>query len=101
MTAYVPGLNERDLNKLITSLQQLAAGRSNAYGTVTCSTGTTTTITDANCAVASKIKLTPTTANAALAVTNVYVSAKANGSFTLTHGSTTSTDRTFDYAIQG
>lgn len=101
MTAFVPGSGDKDLKNYALSLQQLAAGRSNAVGTVTCSTGTSTTVTDANCSPDSKINLSPTTANAAAALTNVYVSAKAAGSFTLTHGSTTSNDRTFDYSIQG
>jgi len=32
MTAYVPSVNETDPKKIILSLQQLAAGRSNATG---------------------------------------------------------------------
>jgi len=32
MTAFVPGLNETDLKKIVLSLQHLAAGRSNVTG---------------------------------------------------------------------
>ena len=33
MTAYVPGITETDLKKIVLAIQQLAAGRSNAVGT--------------------------------------------------------------------
>ena len=46
MTAYVPGITETDLKKIILALQQLAAGRSNAVGTVTLATGSATTVGD-------------------------------------------------------
>lgn len=101
MSAYVPGTEEKDLKRYAMSLQQLAAGRSNGVGTITCSTGTTTTVSDANISSSSVISLSPKTANAAAAIANIYVSAVASGSFTITHGSTTSTDRSFGYAIQG
>jgi hypothetical protein len=38
MTAYVPGITETDLKKIVLAIQQLAAGRSNAVGTVTLTT---------------------------------------------------------------
>ncbi len=104
MTAFVPGTYEKDLSKYALSLQQLAAGRSNAVGTVTlAASATTTTVNDLNCAAGSTIILTPNTAHAAAEIGNgtLYVSAVANKSFTLTHASNTQTDRTFFYAIQG
>lgn len=104
MTAYVPGLDESDLKKIILSLQQLAAGRSNAVGTVTLTASTTTTtVTDNNCAEGSTPVLVPTTANASAERGNgtIYISAVANKSFTITHASNTQTDRTFKYAILG
>lgn len=101
MTAYVPSLSETSLRLLITSLQQLAAGRSNAIGTVTLAeSATTTTVTDQNCAAVSAIVLTPQTANAAAALATSYVTT-ANGSFVITHDSNTQSDRTFAYAICG
>lgn len=104
MTAYVPGRDEKDLTKLILSLQELAAGRSNATGTVTLTTSTATTVVvNANCAEASTPILTPTTANASAEVGNgtIYISVVANGSFTITHANSATTVRTFLYAIQG
>ena len=44
MTAYVPGITETDLKKIVLAIQQLAAGRSNAVGTVTLATGAATTV---------------------------------------------------------
>jgi len=104
MTAYVPGITETDLKKIVLALQQLAAGRSNAVGTVTLATGVATTVvTDKNCAAGSTPLLTPATANAATEVGNgtLYVSAVANGSFTLTHSNSATTARTFLYALHG
>jgi hypothetical protein len=104
VTAFVPGVTETDLKKIILSLQQLAAGRSNAVGTVTLATGSaTTTVSDNNCASGSTVLFTPTTANAATEVGNgtMYLSATANKSFTITHANSATTGRTFVYAIVG
>jgi hypothetical protein len=105
MTAFVPGITETDLKKIVLSIQQLAAGRSNAVGTVTLTTSSATTVVTAtgNCASGSTPILTPTTANAAAEVGNgtMYVSAVANNSFTITHANSATTGRTFLYAILG
>jgi hypothetical protein len=104
MTAYVPGITETDLKKIILALQQLAAGRSNAVGSVTLATGTSTTlVTDKNCSAGSTPILTAATANAAAELGNgtIYVSAVANGAFTLTHTSSSVAARTFLYALLG
>lgn len=104
MTAYVPGITETDLKKIVLAVQQLAAGRSNAVGTVTLATGTAmTVVADMNCAVGSTPLLTPTTANAAVEAGSgtMYISAVANGSFTITHASSGTSGRTFLYAIHG
>jgi hypothetical protein len=104
MTAYVPGITETDLKKIVLAIQQLAAGRSNAVGTVTLATGSATTaVTDKNCAIGSVPLLTPTTANAAAEVGNgtMFISAVTNGSFTITHANSATTGRTFLYAIHG
>jgi hypothetical protein len=102
MTCYVPSLTEKDIAKLALAIQQLAAGRSNATGSVTLTlSAATTTVSDPNCAAGSTILLSPTTANAAAAVATTYVSATANGSFTLSHTSSTTAGRTFSYAIVG
>jgi hypothetical protein len=104
MTAYVPGITETDLKKIVLAIQQLAAGRSNATGTVTLATGSATTlVTDKNCAIGSVPLLTPTTANAAAEVGNgtMFVSAVTNGSFAITHADSATTGRTILYAIHG
>lgn len=104
MTVYVPGLAETDLKKIILAIQQLASGRSNAVGSVTLATGTSSTIVSTpNCAAGSVPILVPASANAAGELGNgtLYVSAVANGSFTITHANSATTERTFLFAIVG
>jgi hypothetical protein len=104
MTAYVPGITETDLKKIVLAIQQLAAGRSNATGTVTLATSAASTmVTDKNCAAGSTPILTPITANASAEFGNgtIYISAVANGSFTITHANSAITGRTFLYALHG
>ncbi|MDP1868259.1 MAG: hypothetical protein Q8L13_18225 [Bradyrhizobium sp.] len=104
MTAYVPGITETDLKKIVLAIQQLAAGRSNAVGTVTLATGAASTVViDKNCAVGSTPLLTPMTANAAAEIGNgtMHISAVANGSFTISHASSATTGRAFLYVLQG
>lgn len=104
MTAFVPGIAEIDLKKIVLAIQQLAAGRSNAVGSVTLATSSsTTTVSTRNCAAGSTPILTPATANAAVEVGNgtMYVSAVANGSFTITHANSATTGRTFLFALVG
>jgi hypothetical protein len=103
VTAYVPGITETDLKKIILALQQLAAGRSNAVGSVTLAAGASTTVVaDKNCSAASTPILTPATAAAAAELGNgtIYVSAVTNGAFTLTHVNSAAA-RTFLYALLG
>lgn len=104
MTAFVPGITETDLKKIVLAIQQLAAGRSNAVGTVTLAMGAaTTTVATSNCAAGSVPILVPVSANAAAEVGNgtMYVSAVANGAFTIAHANSATTGRTFLYAILG
>lgn len=104
MTAYVPGITETDLKKIVLAIQQLAAGRSNAVGSVTLATGaSSTTVTTANCAAGSAPILVPASANAATEVGNgtMYVSAVANGAFTITHANSATAGRVFLWAVVG
>jgi hypothetical protein len=104
MTAYVPGITETDLKKIVLAIQQLAAGRSNAVGKVTLTINiATTVVSDKNCAAGSTPLLTPTTAVAAAEIGNgtMYISAVANGSFTITHANSPTGGRTFLYALVG
>lgn len=104
MSAYVPGTDETDLKKIIMSLQQLAAGRSNATGTVTLTaSAASTAVSNDNFAAASTVYFTPTTANgsAEIGAGTMYISARAKGSFTITHANNAQVDRTYLYAIVG
>jgi hypothetical protein len=104
MTVTVPGLNEKDLVAFARAIQQLAAGRSNAFGTVTLTPGaTSTTVSSKNCAAGTVPILTATTANAAAALATTYVPAAtvSNGSFVIQHANNAQADRTFLYALHG
>lgn len=72
-----------------------------AAGSVTLTvSATTTTVTSATCTAASKVFLSPRTANAAAALATTFVTPSV-GSFVITHASNTQTDRTFDYVVIG
>lgn len=75
---------------------QLVDGKSNATGSVTLNTGTTTTaVTNERCSTESVVLLMPTNNNAGSASTYVTTS---NGSFTINH-SNSGNARTFRYVI--
>ena len=104
MTAYTPSTDETQLSKYALSLQQLAAGRSNAYGTVTLTENeATTTVTNANVSVNSAIGLTPTNAASAteFGAGTWYIGTVSNGSFVITHVNSATAGRTFKYMIHG
>lgn len=105
MTVTVPGLDNKDPVAFARAIQQLAAGRSNAFGTVTLAPApaTSTTVTNQNCAAGTVPILTPTTSNAAAALATTYIpiATVGNGSFVIQHASSAQTDRTFRYALHG
>lgn len=77
-------------------------GKINATGSITLTaSATSTTLTDARIGANSIILFMPTTANGNTAKANLYVSARADGSATLTHASSTNTDQTFGYVVLG
>jgi hypothetical protein len=85
-------------------VQDLYEGRSNAKGQFTCTTGAASTVVTApNCGLESEIFLFPRHANAAseLGAGTIYVSAVAQGAFTVTHANNATANRTFSYAIVG
>ena len=99
-----PDIRERNLAKVIESVRALARGRSNAAGSVTLTASAATTAVTADVVSASAgVHLFPATANAAaeLGAGTIYVSAVANGSFTLTHANNAQTDRTFFWFAVG
>jgi hypothetical protein len=104
MSALVLAADEKDVRKVNAAINNLAQGRSNAVGTVTLTAGAaTTTVTARNCGAGSVVLLSPLTAHAAaeIAAGTLYVSAVANGAFTLTHASNAQGDRKFGYACLG
>ncbi len=104
MSATIVQSNEKDLTKFAFAIQQLAAGRSNAVGSVTLRDGeTTTTVAAPNCGAGSHVFLFPQTANAAAVVATTYVLATnvTAGQFIITHASDADTDQTFSYVCLG
>jgi hypothetical protein len=88
--------------KIARSVIGLMDGKHNATGTVTLTaSATSTTLTDRRLTASSVIAFMPRSNNAATAMTGLYVSARTNGSATLSHASSNTTDMIFDYAISG
>ena len=90
----------REISEVVNNLVE---GKSNNTGTITLAvaSATTTTLNDERIGFESIILFMPTTANAASAMTNLYVSARAKGSATLTHSANTSADKTYGYIVVG
>lgn len=106
MTAFVPPPTETDLKKIILAIQQLAAGRSNAVGTVTLTQNAATTVVTTRtgtCAPGSVPILIPTTANAAteFGAGTWYISSVGLDTFTITHVNSATASRTFLYVLVG
>lgn len=94
--------------KLARGINTAMQGKINAVTTVTLAAGTaTTTLQDARITTNSFLGFMPTTANAAAALANLYVSNRisANGTnpatATLTHANNAQVDRTFSVLIIG
>ena len=94
-----PATTDRQLREIVAGAMQ---GKTNNTGTVTLTaSSTTTTLTDPRIGAESVILFMPTTANAKTAAANLYVSARASGSATLTHASSANVDQTFGYCVIG
>jgi hypothetical protein len=84
------------------SINGLIDGKLDVVGTLTLEDGATSTVVLDNKFESNMVPvLIPTTANAAGAVATTYLSARAKGSFTLTHSNTAATDKTFLYVRFG
>ena len=84
------------------SLNRVIEGRTDAYGVVTLAHGTTsTTVTQQYVSEDSTVCLSPMTANAAKDIDKVYISAVANGSFTIAHHNISHNDVIFRYMWAG
>lgn len=90
------------LRLVSTSLNNTINGKLNSTGSITLTaSATSTTLTDARIGGNSVILFMPTTANARTALSSLYVSARANGSATLTHASSTNADQNLSYCVIG
>ena len=104
MSGNVPSPNETNLFRIVRGIRDLFEGRRNTTGNVTLATGSaTTTVSHINFGKDSVQVLTPLHANAATEVANgtMYVSARQQGSFTITHANSATTNRTFAYSFDG
>jgi hypothetical protein len=104
MSAPIVPTEEKDLTKFAFALQQLAAGRSNAVGSVTLTANVgTTTVTAVTCGSASTVLLFPVTASAAteFGAGTLRVGTISNGSFIITHVNSATADRTFRWVALG
>lgn len=99
----IPALQSNPPQSLVsTTINTLLGGRANNVGEVTLTENVTTTdVIDTRIKSQMLILLSPRTANAAAALTNVYVSDVTDGGFELTHSSTATTDRTYQYVFHG
>jgi hypothetical protein len=102
----VPNIGDRvaQLAVMTDTLNQMIRGRGNNVGTFTLTPSVgSTTISDNLFAYDSVPLIIATTANAAAEIGNgtIYLSARANGSFTFTHANNVQADRTFLYARIG
>lgn len=105
MSGNYPAQGEKNLARIVQSIQDLFAGRNNAFGEVTLdvSPATSTVISAPNCSPDSVPLLTPMTDNAAseYASGDMYVSDVSPGSFTITHSASANDDRTFRFFTAG
>ena len=94
------GSTPREISEVVNNLVE---GKSNNTGTITLASAsaTTTTLNDERIGYDSIILFMPTTANAASAFGNLYVSARTKGSATLTHSANLLTDKTYGYIVVG
>lgn len=86
------------------TVNEMLKGRGNQTGTFTLTANAASTVVSDNRFAADMVPVwTPTTANAAAEVGagGMYVSARTNGSFTITHANNAQTDRTFLYIRGG
>jgi hypothetical protein len=104
MAGNVPHVNETSLTRIIQSIRDLYAGRSNAVGTVTLTANAASTVVTAlNVGASSRVFLSPTTANASAEFGNgtIRISAVGSGTFTVTHANNAQNDRTFYWLALG
>lgn len=88
--------------KLAQTANLAMQGKLNAVTQVTLTpSSTTTTLTDARIGATTFISFQPLTADAAGAMSGLYVSSQKKGQATITHASASSVDRTFNVLLIG
>lgn len=88
--------------QLARAINRLNGGKFNCTVDLTLrASQTTTTLTDARIGAFSFLDFMPTTANAATAKANIYVTDRMKGSCTVNHSSSANTDQTFVVGIFG
>jgi hypothetical protein len=93
---------KRHRTQIATTLNEVLKGRQNNVGTITLAASTaSTTIADTRLKITMKVFLTPRTASAAANLGNTYIETVSDGKATLTHLSTTTADRIYDYVFHG
>lgn len=92
------GGDPRQVSEVVRGLMD---GKSNNTGTVTLTTTTSTLLSDPRIGYDSVIMFSPLTSTAAGFLSGLYVSARAQGEATLTHASTTASDRLYAYVVVG
>lgn len=105
MSGVYPAQGEKNPTVIVQAIQDLFAGRNNAFGefTLDVAPATTTVVRSPNSGPQSIPLLTPLTANAAAewASGDMYISDRGAGEFTVTHNSSAQNDRTFGYFTAG
>ena len=88
------------LRLVASAINDMLNGRGNATGTLTIAASVgTTTLTDPRIGPDTCIALMPTTANAAAGLTATYVTARGNGTATVTHANNAQVDRIYIYSL--
>ena len=84
------------------SVNDILGGKINSLGDLTLTEDSaTTTLTDSRIGPDSFIGFMATTANGAIALQTMYVSARGKQTATITHTNNSQTDRTFRYVVLG
>jgi len=84
------------------TINNVMDGKINSTGDITLTaSATSTTLSDARIGANSVILFMPRSANARTALNTLYVSARASGSATLNHASSSNTDQNLSYVIIG
>lgn len=93
---------KQQLRNISQALNSVLSGKLNAVTQITLTASSTTTqLIDQRIGGNTFIGFSPRSANAAAALSGLYVSQKVNGQATLTHASTATVDRTFDVLLIG